>query len=123
VRVLAEDIGEALGCGAHLAALRRTATGGFDIADAIPLDRLEAMTEEERDEALHPVATLVADLPRILIGDDDSRRFSQGQPLTVATEPEGEHAVFCGTRLVGLADVAAGVARPRRVVAHGAAPA
>ncbi len=54
VRVLAEDIGEALGCGAHLAALRRTATGGFDLADAVSLERLEAMTDAERLRALAP---------------------------------------------------------------------
>ena len=43
IRVLAEDIGRALGCGAHLAGLRRTATAGFGIADAVTLERLEAM--------------------------------------------------------------------------------
>jgi tRNA pseudouridine55 synthase len=119
VRVLAEDIGEALGCGAHLAALRRTVTGGFRIDDAVPLDRLEAMTEAERDEALLPAAVLLADLPRLTVDDGEGRRFSQGQSLPVA-HPPGEYAVFCGDRLVGIAEVSDGVARPRRVIAEAA---
>ena len=48
IRVLAEDIGEALGCGAHLSALRRTASGRFRIEEAIGLEALEEMNAEER---------------------------------------------------------------------------
>src|SRR3954464_15738267 len=67
VRVLAEDVGEALGCGAHLAALRRTATGGFGLDDAVSLQALEAMDEPARDGRLLPAACLVADMPRIAL--------------------------------------------------------
>lgn len=118
VRVLAEDIGRTLGCGAHLAALRRTATGGFDLADALALDRLEIMSDAERLAALRPAATLVAGLPALAIDEVDGRRFRQGQPLLVPGRPDGECAVFEGDRLLGVAAVAAGVARPRRVVAE-----
>ena len=48
VRTLAADLGAKLGCGAHLAGLRRTRTAGFDIADAIALDALVEMTPEAR---------------------------------------------------------------------------
>src|SRR5512134_69646 len=54
VRTLAEDIGRALGCGGHLAALRRTGVGAFNLDRALPLERLEAMTEAERLDRLLP---------------------------------------------------------------------
>ncbi|MFO1314282.1 MAG: tRNA pseudouridine(55) synthase TruB [Burkholderiales bacterium] len=117
VRVLAEDIGRALGCGAHLAALRRTATGGFALADALSLERLEAMSEPERMAALRPAATLVAGLPALALAEDDGRRFRQGQAVPVAGLADGECAVYSGGHLLGVALVTDGVARPRRVVA------
>ncbi|WP_422623636.1 tRNA pseudouridine(55) synthase TruB, partial [Rhodoferax sp.] len=48
IRTLGEDIGEALGCGAHVSALRRIATGGFEVAQCVTLASLEAMTEAQR---------------------------------------------------------------------------
>ena len=81
VRVLAEDIGEALGCGAHLAALRRTATGGFGIDHSVPFERLEAMADADRLAALRPASALVADMASLTLDDGDGRRFSQGQAV------------------------------------------
>jgi len=116
VRVLAEDVGEALGCGAHLAALRRTATGGFNLDDAVPLEALAAMSEVERDQLLLPSSCLVTDLPRLCVDADAGRRFRNGQALPAAQCADGDCAVFAGPALLGLAEVQAGVAHPRRVV-------
>lgn len=55
IRTLAADIGESLGCGAHLAALRRTHIGQFDVADAHSLDELALMDETSRDKTLIPL--------------------------------------------------------------------
>ena len=60
VRTLVEDLGRVLGCGAHLAALRRTAAGAFRIADAVSLERLQLATPAERDGMLLPVEWLLA---------------------------------------------------------------
>ncbi|MFO1323467.1 MAG: tRNA pseudouridine(55) synthase TruB [Burkholderiales bacterium] len=117
IRVLAEDIGKALGCGAHLAALRRTATGGFGLADAIALDRLEAMADDERLRALLPPAALVRGLAALALNAADALRFRQGQPVPAAGRADGPCAVFEADRLLGLARVGDGVARPVRVVA------
>src|SRR3970282_1070062 len=65
IRSLAADIGKALGTGAHLAALRRTAAAGFGVEDAATLDALRAMHPEERDLRLLPVERLLASLPRV----------------------------------------------------------
>ena len=115
VRTLGADLGEALGCGAHLAALRRTASGGFDIADAVTLETLEAMGQPARDAALLPARVLVGHLPRLHVPPEAARRFRHGQPVDAGTAPEGIVAVFRGEALLGVADVAAGLAHPRRV--------
>ena len=89
VRTLAEAIGAALGCGAHLAALRRTGSGPLTLAGAVTLGQLEAMTEDERDAALRPADTLLADWPAVRLGDDDAARFLAGvrRRLALADAP------------------------------------
>ena len=84
VRTLAEDIGEALGCGAHLAALRRTASGPLCAHDALTLEQLAAMDEPARDAALRPADALVADWPLVRLAADDAGRFLSGVRRRVA---------------------------------------
>ncbi len=78
IRTLAEDIGKALGCGAHLAALRRTETGPLTLANALTLEQLEAMDEAGRDAALHPADMLLADWPIVRLPAEDAARFLSG---------------------------------------------
>jgi len=78
IRTLGEDIGEALGCGAHLTALRRIATGGFDASQCVTLDALEAMTEDERLARLLPAEALVADHTTVTLDVEDAARFLSG---------------------------------------------
>jgi tRNA pseudouridine55 synthase len=78
IRTLGEDIGEALGCGGHLIALRRVATGPFGVADAITLDALEAMSELERLDALLPVETLLTGHERVTLDAEHAGRFLSG---------------------------------------------
>jgi tRNA pseudouridine55 synthase len=78
VRTLAEDIGEALGCGAHLAALRRTGSGPLTVEGAVTLEQLAAMPEPERDALLQPADTLLADCPVVRLNDEDAGRFLSG---------------------------------------------
>lgn len=81
IRVLAEDIGKALGCGAYLAGLRRTEVGGFSVEQAVTLDQLEAMDEAGRDRLLLPVDVLAAAFPRIDLDADGAFYLRRGQPL------------------------------------------
>jgi tRNA pseudouridine55 synthase len=78
IRTLAEDIGEALGCGAHLAALRRTASGALRLQDALTLEQLAALSEAQRDALLLPADALLADWPRVRLPDDEAGRFLTG---------------------------------------------
>jgi tRNA pseudouridine55 synthase len=78
IRTLAEDIGEALGCGAHLAALRRTETGGLTLGQALTLEQLAGMDEAQREAALLDADALLADWPVVRLGDEDAGRFLSG---------------------------------------------
>lgn len=117
VRALAADLGEALGCGAHVVALRRTASGGFDIANAMTLDALELLTERERDRRLQPTRILVAHLPALVVAPETARRFLHGAAISAQGFAEGSAAVFEGDSLLGVADVVDTLAHPRRVLA------
>jgi tRNA pseudouridine55 synthase len=78
VRTLAEDIGEALGCGAHLSALRRTATGPLRLDAAHTLDELVDADQPQRDAWLLPADALLADWPEIELPADEAGRFLSG---------------------------------------------
>jgi tRNA pseudouridine55 synthase len=82
IRVLAEDIGKALGCGACLAGLRREAVGGMALAEgAVTLGQLEDLAPEARDALLQPPDTLVAALPRLDLDATEAGRILRGQAL------------------------------------------
>ena len=78
IRTLGEDIGEAIGCGAHLGALRRVETGGFITGQCVSLTDLEAMSEHERDARLLPAQSLVAAYPSVTLDADNAGRFLSG---------------------------------------------
>ncbi|MCI3952905.1 MAG: tRNA pseudouridine(55) synthase TruB, partial [Burkholderiales bacterium] len=120
VRVLAEDIGRALGCGACLSALRRTVIGQFTIDGALPFDVLQAMTTNEREAHLKPVDTLAAALPRIDLDAAQTRSIRSG--VVVGSV---EHAAQGLVRLYGPGERYLGIAMveppgrlvPRRLMA------
>ena len=89
VRVLAEDLGDALGSCAHLAALRRTASGPFDLDRAVTLDALEAMALPARDALLLPVDAPVTDLPRCEVDAAAAAALLQGRPVPVPAPSDG----------------------------------
>jgi tRNA pseudouridine55 synthase len=78
IRTLAEDIGELLGCGAHLSALRRTGSGALDLSAAFTFEQLEAMSEAERDAALLSADGLLESWPVVRLGPEDAGRFLSG---------------------------------------------
>lgn len=117
VRTLAEDIGAALRCGAHLAALQRTAVGPFTLDQAVTLDTLQALPGEARREGLLPMETLVASRPRVTLDSAASARFCQGQRVGAHAE-QGVVAVFGSDgRFLGIGEAGAdGVLQPKRLV-------
>ena len=116
VRTLAEDIGAALGTGAHLSALRRLGSGRFDVADAIGLPELERLQPAERQERLLSLGELLSDLPRIELDAAQEARLRNGQALTLQATPEGISAVYGpGGKVVGVGRAESGTLRPLRL--------
>ncbi len=124
IRTLAEDIGEVLGCGAHLTALRRTATGPFELAQCVTLDALAAMTEDERLACLRPVESLLGDHAVVTLDSENAGRFLSGVRRR-GSWPDAEAVAVFGpfagsgqaTRtLLGTAHVKAGELIPSRLL-------
>ena len=87
IRVLGEDIGAALGCGAHLNALRRTGAGSLTLQGAVTLEQLEQAGEvAERRALLLPVDGLLQSFAPVCLSDELARRFLQGQRLALGKE-------------------------------------
>jgi tRNA pseudouridine55 synthase len=118
IRTLGEDIGEALGCGAHLSALRRTHTGGLDVEQAITLQQLEAMTDDERLACLQPVERLLEGHAQVILDPDNAGRFLSG--LRRRTNlPDTEQVAVFGDKpraLLGAAHIKAGELIPTRLL-------
>src|SRR5882672_1229095 len=116
VRTLAEDIGAALGCGAHLAGLRRTASGRFRVDDAIAVDALEGMAPPERQARLLGLDALLAELPRIDLDAGLAAKLRNGQSLTLQAPSAGISAVYGpGGALIGIGRAEEGILRPLRL--------
>lgn len=89
IRTLAEDIGAALGCGAHLVGLRRTETAGYVLSQAVTIEQIEALTPENRDTLLLPVDTAIEALPKVVLDTDAAYFLMQGQPVWLAGKIPG----------------------------------
>jgi tRNA pseudouridine55 synthase len=106
VRSLAVELGERLGCGAYVEALRRLRAGALDLSRAVTLDRLAtAIGEGALADCLVPLGEALAGMPRTVIDDESGRAFCHGNPVRglVSAEPGAAAAVF------GLAGVFYGI--------------
>jgi tRNA pseudouridine55 synthase len=107
VRVLGEDIGAALGCGAHLNALRRTGVGALTGEQMITLEQLQAHPDPL--SLLAPVDTLLSSFPAVELTDQLAARFLQGQRLALGKEAvalppqQGRVRVYRDGKLLGTA--------------------
>ncbi|WP_136066875.1 tRNA pseudouridine(55) synthase TruB [Modicisalibacter radicis] len=123
IRTLAEEIGAALGCGAHISVLRRLKTGPFQAADMFDFAALEAESEAaRREQVLLPTDVLVAHLPRLDVDDATAQRVLNGQrarfDTTGLSNDGGPVRLYRDAAFLGLVAVtAAGEIAPRRLVA------
>lgn len=119
VRTLAEDLGAALGCGAHLIALRRTATGPFELAQAVTLEQLQHATMEERLQRLLPPEALLHGWPQVTLEEDEAGRFLAGLRRR-GRWPDAEAVAVFGARpraLLGIGRCRGGELIPVRLLA------
>lgn len=117
IRALARDLGQALGCYAYLAGLRRVASGRFSLDQAITLEQLAAGTPESLNALLLPLHAAVSHLPAIVVTADESRRIRQGQRVTRADASDGTVALFDEAGdLVAVAQSVSGAVQPEKVL-------
>lgn len=118
IRTLGEDIGEALGCGGHLTALRRVQTGPFGVDQCLTLAQLEAMTPDERLVALQPIDCLLQGHQPVTLDTDNAARFLSGMrrrgdwPNNPLVRVYGDHP----HSLLGTAHIQSGELIPTRLL-------
>ncbi|WP_069040296.1 tRNA pseudouridine(55) synthase TruB [Methyloversatilis sp. RAC08] len=123
IRTLAEDIGEMLGCGAHLSGLRRTLTGPLSLDCSHTLETLSALDEAQRMALLLPPDCLLQDLPACQLDGESARRLIQGQIVPLEAFPDGATMVdgqvtraYDGTVFLGLVSACAGRLQVKRLL-------
>lgn len=117
IRTLAQDIGAALGCGAYLTALTRTASGAFSLANACTLEMLETMNTTERIATLLPSDCLVLHLPEIQLDAAGCIALCQGRSFATALPVTELGRVYRNHHFLGLAHIdATGIITPHRLI-------
>jgi tRNA pseudouridine55 synthase len=106
IRTLAEDIGHALGCGAHLKGLERTQTGNFQLPEALTIEAVEAMSMASREKTLLPVDALLEGLSSIELTLNETEAIKKGQAIDFNGENDKE------LRLYGVSGQFLGVGQP-----------
>ena len=97
VRTLCHDIGEALGCGGCMGALRRTMAAGFTLADAVTLEAVQATADRgEADSLMLPVDAYFAGRPILILKPEEEKKLRNGMTLVMPSLPEGEYRVYGG---------------------------
>ncbi|MGZ5779713.1 MAG: tRNA pseudouridine(55) synthase TruB [Burkholderiaceae bacterium] len=104
IRVLGEDIGTALECGAHLKALRRTQVGSLTLDQAVTLEVFGEIAESERAQSLAPVDALLSSFPEIVLSDELAQRFLHGQRLALGKEDISVSAIEGRVRVYRASD-------------------
>jgi len=124
IRTLGEDIGRALGCGAHLSELRRIAVANLQVSEAITYAALSEDAEINRQQHLKPVDALITNCPKIILNEQLAVRFMHGQRLALGKEgvalpvDQGRVRVYgAGAQLLGTGQIKEfAVLAPERLV-------
>lgn len=116
IRVLAEEIGAALGCGAHLSGLTRERAGQYALGDAVSCATLEGLTLSARMACLRPVEDFAHALGRIDLDAAGERRIVSGQVLAMGDRDEGLYRLYGATgAFLGVGELGAGRLSVRRL--------
>ncbi|WP_143871608.1 tRNA pseudouridine(55) synthase TruB [Catenovulum sediminis] len=91
IRTIVDDLGEKLGCGAHVSALRRTIVAGFDHLPMYTFEQLQNMDESEREAAINPLDAGIQHLPQIRLPAELTKRFVNGQRFEISAD---KHKIF-----------------------------
>jgi len=127
IRSIAEDLGKALGCGGHVARLRRVQAGPYFECDAVTIPRLEMLREQdafdELDALLQPVTSALSHLPQVTVNDDTAYYFRLGQAVMAPMLPNVGLVCLLGSDggFIGIGEMLDdGRVTPRRLIANAA---
>lgn len=121
IRTLVDDIGEALGCGAHVAMLRREAAGEFTLEEAVTPQVLEGDDMDSLDQRLRPADRLLSTLPALEVSGEQAVSISNGQSVIIRAHSlpsEGGYCrLYCSERFLGMGELdSEGILLPRRLM-------
>ncbi len=122
IRVLAEDIGNALGCGAHLVGLRRTEVGHLNLEQSFTLESIQQGLQDSSTYIL-PVDALLQTLPHLTVDEQQAKRLEMGQRVPLNLPPiEALVRIYRATaaphNFIGTADWRSGVLHPKRLISQ-----
>ncbi len=114
IRTIVDDLGELLGCGAHVIMLHRSKVGHYPSEKMVTLDELQALLDDAKsqdkapgdvlDTLLLPMDTAVQDLPSVEVNEEQAIAFAHGQTVVIGEVPEDVCAVRCGERFLGVGE-------------------
>lgn len=129
IRTLAEDIGEMLGCGAHLTGLRRTRTGPLDLGRAFTLEQIADLDETAREALLLPADVLLQQMPCCRMNDTEAQRLINGQPVSLRDVESDSPLVggqilraYAGPVFLGLVEAQGNRLRVKRLMPQDSTP-
>jgi tRNA pseudouridine55 synthase len=108
VRTLAHDMGQDLGCGAYLEALRRLCSGPFDLARVVAVENLEKGWRI----GYYCLEELLTEYPRVDLGKAEAQRICHGNPVPTESAESGYHRLFHHGKILALAEVKGNVLQP-----------
>ncbi len=114
IRTIVDDLGELLGCGAHVIMLHRSKVGHYPSEKMVTLDELQALLDDAKskdlspsevlDALLLPMDTAVQDLPSVEVDEEQAIAFAHGQTVVIGEVPDDVCAVRCGERFLGVGE-------------------
>ena len=121
VRQLGVDIGEVLGCGAMMQALRRTAVAGFNVTEAHTFLGLEQLSEAQKDAVLRPADALTIAWPKLVVTNPQAKNVLQGQPIAAPLRPLGLIRIYDEQNVfLGMGEIKNDMLYPKRLVVRSA---
>ncbi|OBW92679.1 tRNA pseudouridine(55) synthase TruB [Gallibacterium salpingitidis] len=122
IRTLIDDLGEYLGCGAHVTMLRRTKVANYPYEKMVTIEQLAALAEQQDfialDQLLLPIDTAITDLNKWIVTPETAQKLIFGQRIKLTTTPtQGLHTVYTDQGdFIGVAEIIGDVLHPRRLV-------
>ena len=117
IRTLANDIGQKLGCGAHLIGLVRTKSNQFELNEKLTLDYLTSLELEQRRDLLLPIDIMLSDMPKYELNEDDFKYIKNGHSFESSTCNDEERVrLYMGDKFLGVAKSSQNVVSPIRLI-------